>query len=246
MTLHRRGFQPISTKDQTLPCTTPHPTHQAFSHVALALCDPGDEAVLLAPYYFSHRLALQIAQAAVRCCKWDPASLLPDLRVRARAPRFVFFLKKGNDDDLDLPVGARSVFLHMYTSIVTYMHNHKPPAPGGAAGAGPRARSPRAPHHAGEPHGGGVPLVDAAPDPGAVPPVGDLVACLIDSCPLFRRSSKHLHTHCHCLAIDLLSLPSCLHRRHNAWLVVDETYEHFLHDGAQHASLCAERCGPRW
>lgn len=31
--------------------------------------------------------------------------------------------------------------------------------------------------------------------------------------------------------------------RHNAWLVVDETYEHFLHEGAQHASLCAEREG---
>lgn len=30
-------------------------------------------------------------------------------------------------------------------------------------------------------------------------------------------------------------------QRHNAWLVVDETYEHFLHDGAKHASLCAER-----
>jgi aspartate/methionine/tyrosine aminotransferase len=53
--------------------------NQAFSHMALALCDPGDEAVLLAPYYFSHRLALQIAFAQAKTCRWDPATLLPDL-----------------------------------------------------------------------------------------------------------------------------------------------------------------------
>jgi aspartate/methionine/tyrosine aminotransferase len=35
---------------------------QAMTNVALAICDPGDEVVLVAPYYFSHLLALQIAQ----------------------------------------------------------------------------------------------------------------------------------------------------------------------------------------
>lgn len=34
---------------------------QAFFSLALMLCDEDDEAVLLAPYYFSHKLALQIA-----------------------------------------------------------------------------------------------------------------------------------------------------------------------------------------
>lgn len=64
-----------------LVSTTHNTRRQAFSHVALALCDPGDEAILLAPYYFSHRLALQIAQATVKDCRWDPATLLPDMEV---------------------------------------------------------------------------------------------------------------------------------------------------------------------
>lgn len=55
--------------------------NQAFSLLALALCDPGDTAVLLAPYYFSHLVALQIAQAKVVEGKWDPTTLLPDVDV---------------------------------------------------------------------------------------------------------------------------------------------------------------------
>jgi len=55
--------------------------NQAFSLLALALCDPGDEAVLLAPYYFSHLVALQIAQAKVIEGKWDPTTMLPDVEV---------------------------------------------------------------------------------------------------------------------------------------------------------------------
>lgn len=46
------------------------------------------------------------------------------------------------------------------------------------------------------------------------------------------------------LALQREILALC--RRHNAWLVVDETYEHFLHEGAAHASLCAERCVGRF
>ena len=56
--------------------------NQAFSNVALALVDPGDEVVLCAPYYFSHLVALQIAQANIKTCRWDPETLLPDLQVR--------------------------------------------------------------------------------------------------------------------------------------------------------------------
>jgi aspartate/methionine/tyrosine aminotransferase len=49
--------------------------------MALALCDPGDEAVICAPCYYSQKLALQIAQAKITLCKWEPDTLLPDLKV---------------------------------------------------------------------------------------------------------------------------------------------------------------------
>ncbi|CAN0255197.1 unnamed protein product, partial [Laminaria digitata] len=32
-------------------------------------------------------------------------------------------------------------------------------------------------------------------------------------------------------------------KKHNAWLVVDEAYEHFLHDGESHYSPCGNRLG---
>ena len=34
--------------------------NQAFTNVVLALCDAGDEVVLFAPYYFNHKMALQM------------------------------------------------------------------------------------------------------------------------------------------------------------------------------------------
>lgn len=80
--LNRPPHSKASASTNTpLNTITPNFKTQAFSHVALALCDPGDEVVLLAPYYFSHKLALQIAQATVRPCRWDPRTLLPDLQV---------------------------------------------------------------------------------------------------------------------------------------------------------------------
>lgn len=56
--------------------------NQAFSNVALALVDPGDEVVLCAPYYFSHLVSFEIAQANIKTCWWDPKTLLPDLQVK--------------------------------------------------------------------------------------------------------------------------------------------------------------------
>ena len=35
--------------------------NQAFVNVALAICDSNDTACIIAPYYFSHKLALQLA-----------------------------------------------------------------------------------------------------------------------------------------------------------------------------------------
>eukprot|EP00741_Cyanophora_paradoxa_P007635 tig00001178_g7384.t1 len=53
--------------------------NQAFVNAVLALCDPGDEAILLAPYYFNHMMALQLANVAPRVLPFRPEDLQPDL-----------------------------------------------------------------------------------------------------------------------------------------------------------------------
>jgi len=35
--------------------------NQAFVNIALAICDSNDTACIIAPYYFSHKLSLQLA-----------------------------------------------------------------------------------------------------------------------------------------------------------------------------------------
>lgn len=52
--------------------------NQAFTNVALTLCDEGDNAIILAPYYFSHQMGLTIAGANVSICPFDPATLSPN------------------------------------------------------------------------------------------------------------------------------------------------------------------------
>lgn len=52
--------------------------NQAFANVALALCDAQDHAIILAPYYFSHLLSLQLAQAQVTVSAFDKATLKPN------------------------------------------------------------------------------------------------------------------------------------------------------------------------
>ncbi|MBP2673960.1 MAG: Aspartate transaminase [Deltaproteobacteria bacterium] len=37
--------------------------NQAFMNVVLAICDPGDEVILLVPYYFNHEMAVRLASA---------------------------------------------------------------------------------------------------------------------------------------------------------------------------------------
>ena len=37
--------------------------NQAFLNAVLAICDPGDEVILLAPYYFNHEMAVALASA---------------------------------------------------------------------------------------------------------------------------------------------------------------------------------------
>ena len=52
--------------------------NQAFTNIALNLCDQGDKAVLLCPYYFSHKLALQLAGVDVLLSKFDKKTHKPD------------------------------------------------------------------------------------------------------------------------------------------------------------------------
>jgi DNA-binding transcriptional MocR family regulator len=52
--------------------------NQAFVNLALALCDDSDDAVVIAPFYFSHKMALQFAGAKVHICPFDRNTLMPD------------------------------------------------------------------------------------------------------------------------------------------------------------------------
>lgn len=52
--------------------------NQAFANVALAICDDGDDAIIIAPYYFGHRMSLELSGAKIRVCPFNPATLAPD------------------------------------------------------------------------------------------------------------------------------------------------------------------------
>ncbi len=64
----------------------PHPrrifvtagANQGFLNAVLAVCDPGDEVILLAPYYFNHEMAVVLASAVPVAVPTD-ARLQPDL-----------------------------------------------------------------------------------------------------------------------------------------------------------------------
>ncbi|GAB4238047.1 MAG: pyridoxal phosphate-dependent aminotransferase [Deltaproteobacteria bacterium] len=52
--------------------------NQAFFNAVLAICDPGDEVILLSPYYFNHEMAVALASAVPVTVPVDPR-LQPDL-----------------------------------------------------------------------------------------------------------------------------------------------------------------------
>jgi aspartate/methionine/tyrosine aminotransferase len=45
--------------------------NQAFFNAVLAICDPGDEVVLLTPYYFNHEMAIALASCRAVCVPTD-------------------------------------------------------------------------------------------------------------------------------------------------------------------------------
>jgi len=59
-------------------------SNQAYTNLAIALLDDGDAAVIFAPYYFNHKMALQMTGCSVVVGQTDN-SLLPDMGwLRAR------------------------------------------------------------------------------------------------------------------------------------------------------------------
>lgn len=52
--------------------------NQAFLNVATLLTDAQDEVIVVAPYYFSHVMALQLCDTKVHICPFDPKSLQPN------------------------------------------------------------------------------------------------------------------------------------------------------------------------
>jgi len=58
--------------------------NQAFLNAVLAICDPGDEVILLAPYYFNHEMAITLASAVPVSVPVDER-LQPDLPAIAAA-----------------------------------------------------------------------------------------------------------------------------------------------------------------
>jgi len=68
---------PTSSVPMTLAVTGG--ANQAFTNIALTLCDEGDRAIILAPYYFSHKLALQLAGVDVSITALDPTTHKPDM-----------------------------------------------------------------------------------------------------------------------------------------------------------------------
>eukprot|EP01041_Mallomonas_annulata_P003376 gene3376-6694_t len=52
--------------------------NQAFVNAALAICDPQDNALLISPFYFSHKNALQLADVKITNSTFDKSTLKPN------------------------------------------------------------------------------------------------------------------------------------------------------------------------
>lgn len=52
--------------------------NQAFVNVAMALCNEGDNAILIAPYFYCHKMTLQLVGANIHSCEFDASTFSPD------------------------------------------------------------------------------------------------------------------------------------------------------------------------
>ena len=75
---------------------------QAFINAATVICDDGDHACLLAPYYMSHQLALQMLGCEVSFCLFDESNVKPRAEIlhadstAEHPPRIVVLTNPGN------------------------------------------------------------------------------------------------------------------------------------------------------
>jgi len=63
-------------------------------NMALAVLDSGDNVIIMAPYYFSHKLSCQLVAANVTVCPFDPSTFAPNwealtILVKDLQPRMV-------------------------------------------------------------------------------------------------------------------------------------------------------------
>lgn len=83
------GFPPLQTELRQLlrqqgiemdkmDLTITAGANQAFSNVATLLTDAQDDVIVVAPYYFSHVMALQLCDTKVHVCPFDSKTLQPD------------------------------------------------------------------------------------------------------------------------------------------------------------------------
>eukprot|EP01117_Protostelium_nocturnum_P012981 TRINITY_DN4808_c0_g1_i2.p1 TRINITY_DN4808_c0_g1~~TRINITY_DN4808_c0_g1_i2.p1 ORF type:complete len:389 (+),score=93.72 TRINITY_DN4808_c0_g1_i2:59-1225(+) len=54
-------------------------SNAAFQSVLLTLCDPGDEVVLFAPYFFNHHMSITLSGAIPKVVPFDPKDFLPSI-----------------------------------------------------------------------------------------------------------------------------------------------------------------------
>ena len=79
--LEKHGFLVGGGTDVLVTCGA----NQAMVNVALTLLDPGDAAIITAPYYFSHRAAIELAGATPIITGFQPDNLQPDVEAVANA-----------------------------------------------------------------------------------------------------------------------------------------------------------------
>lgn len=123
-------------------------SNMAFNALAQVICDPGDEVILPAPYYFNHVMAVQLAGGRPVT---PAAGLLPDPALLAAAitprTRAIVTISPNNPSGVVIPrsvlmeingLCARHGLLHISDeAYATFVHGDEPHwSPGSAAGAG--------------------------------------------------------------------------------------------------------------
>ena len=77
----KHHLQRSGINTESLDVTVTAGANQAFINITMALCDPGDKAVLVAPFFCSHKLGLQLCGAEVSVCPFDPSTFAPNFTV---------------------------------------------------------------------------------------------------------------------------------------------------------------------